>query len=189
MIVYMTGKLAPNSTHFSRGLVKYVPGRDCFRAVPSQSEDNFATSPPQSLNDSPLLSEIIISLSSLALKGHTYAGDKDDISFKLIGRETVYFPLIGKLCRQYGHHLTVKGKVVDTSCAVFASGQAKAPTTPTDIKTFYCTYGHTHEVQLMKTVEQQRVNLSWNFHECRGCSMANGLRKPIARLTHTRQSI
>ena len=46
MIPYMVGKLAPNSTHFTKGLVKYVPGRGYFRAVPSQNGDNFVTSPP-----------------------------------------------------------------------------------------------------------------------------------------------
>ena len=45
MILYMGGKLAPNSPHFTRGLVKYVPGRGYFRAVPSQNEDKLATSP------------------------------------------------------------------------------------------------------------------------------------------------
>ena len=45
MIVYMVGKLAPNSNHFTRGLVKYVPRRGCFRAVPSRNENKFATSP------------------------------------------------------------------------------------------------------------------------------------------------
>ena len=46
MIPYMVGKLAPNSTHFTRGLVKQVPGRGYFRAVPSQNGDICVTSPP-----------------------------------------------------------------------------------------------------------------------------------------------
>ena len=52
MIPYMAGKLAPNSSHLTRGLVKYVPGRGYFRAVPSQNGDKYVTSPPppQSLN-------------------------------------------------------------------------------------------------------------------------------------------
>ena len=134
----------------------------------------------------PLLSYNLISLPSLALKGHTYAGDKDGVILKLKGGKIVHFPLIGKLCRQYGYHPETKDRVVDTACAVIAPGQAKAPTTPTDINTFYCTYGHTHEVLLKKTEEQQGVNLSGELHECRGCSMAKGIRKPIARSTHTR---
>ena len=55
MTPYMlVGKLAPNSSHLTRRLVKYVPGRDYFRAFPSQNGDKFVTSqpPPQSLNGS-----------------------------------------------------------------------------------------------------------------------------------------
>ena len=52
MIPYMVGKLAPNLSHFTRGLAKYVPGRGYFRAIPSQNRDKYVTSPtpPQSLN-------------------------------------------------------------------------------------------------------------------------------------------
>ena len=42
----MVGKFAPNSSHLTRGLVKYVPARGYFRAVPSQNGDKFVTSPP-----------------------------------------------------------------------------------------------------------------------------------------------
>ena len=46
MIPYMVGKLAPKSSHLTRGLVKYVPGRGCFRAVSSHNGGKFVTSPP-----------------------------------------------------------------------------------------------------------------------------------------------
>ena len=46
MIPYMVDKLPPNSTHFTREFVKYVPGRGYLRAVPSQNGDKFVTSPP-----------------------------------------------------------------------------------------------------------------------------------------------
>ena len=49
MIPYMIGKLAPNSTHSTRGFVKYVPDRGCFRSVPSQNGDKFVTSPPATI--------------------------------------------------------------------------------------------------------------------------------------------
>ena len=48
MIPYMVGKLVPNPTHHTRGLVKYVPGRGYFGAVPSPSGDKFVTSRPPS---------------------------------------------------------------------------------------------------------------------------------------------
>ena len=44
MISYIVGKLAPNSSHLTRGLVKYVPGRGYFRAVPSLNGDKYVTS-------------------------------------------------------------------------------------------------------------------------------------------------
>ena len=46
MIPYMVGKLASNSSHLTRGLVKYVPGKGYFRAVPSQNGDKYVTSLP-----------------------------------------------------------------------------------------------------------------------------------------------
>ena len=53
MIPYMVGMLASNITHFTRGLIKYVPGKRLFRAVPLNSETNLGYLPfPHSLNDS-----------------------------------------------------------------------------------------------------------------------------------------
>ena len=49
MIPYMVGKLVPNPTYYTRGLVKYVPGRGYFGAVLSQNGDKFVTSPPLSI--------------------------------------------------------------------------------------------------------------------------------------------
>ena len=46
MIPYRVDKLALNPTYSTRGLVKYVPGRDYFRAAPSQNGDKCVTSPP-----------------------------------------------------------------------------------------------------------------------------------------------
>ena len=45
MIPYMVGKLAPNLSYLTRGLVKYVPGRKYFCAIPSQNGDKYVTSP------------------------------------------------------------------------------------------------------------------------------------------------
>ena len=56
MIPYMVGRLVPNSSHLTRGLVKYVPGRGYFRAVSFQNGKicYIPPSPPQSLNWSTL---------------------------------------------------------------------------------------------------------------------------------------
>ena len=134
----------------------------------------------------PQLSYNLISLPSMTQKGHTYTGDKDGVTLKLKGGETVFFPLVGKLCRQYGYRPEVAGSMVDTACAAIAPGKAEAPTTPTFINTLHCTFGHTHEVLLKKTATQQGIAYSGELYECRGCSMAKGLWKPIARSTHTR---
>ena len=131
----------------------------------------------------PQLSHNLISLPSMTLKGHTYTGDKGGVTLKLKGGETVFFPLVGKLCHQYGVHPEAAGSMVDSACTTIAPGKTKTPTTPTDINILHCTFGDTHEVLLKK--EQQGVNPSGELHECRGCSMAKGPRKPIARSTHT----
>ena len=127
----------------------------------------------------------LISLTTVALDGHTYEGDSEGVTLKLKG-ETVHFPLIAKLCRQYGYHSEATGSLVDTTNAVIAPGQAKAPHPTIDINLFHCTHGHNHEALLKKTARQIGMELSGELHECRGCSMAKGLRKPIARSTHTR---
>ena len=111
---------------------------------------------------------------------------KDGITVKLNGGETVFFPLVGKLYRQYGYRPEVAGSMVDTACATIPPGKAKAPTTPIDINILHCTFGHTHEALLKKTATQQGIPYSGYLHKCRGCSMAKGLRKPIARSTHIR---
>ena len=131
----------------------------------------------------PQLSHNLISLPSMTLKGHTYTGDKDGVTLKLKGGETVFFPLVGKLCRQYGFRPEAAGSMVDSACTTIAPGKTKAPTTPTNINILHCTFGHTHEVLLKK--EQQGVNPRRELHECRGCSTAKGLWKSTAKSTHT----
>ena len=134
----------------------------------------------------PLLNYNLILLPSMTLQGHTYTGDKNGIILKLNGGETVFSPLVGKLYRQYGYRPEAVGSMVDIACATIVPGKAKAPTTPIDINILHCTFGHTHEVLFKKTATQQGIAYSGELHECRGCSMAKGLRKPIARSTHTR---
>ena len=131
----------------------------------------------------PQLSYNLISLPSMTLKGHTYTGDNGGVTLKLKGGETVFFPLVGKLCRQYGFRPEVAGSMVDTACATVATGKANAPTTPTDINILHCTFGHIHEVLLKK--EQQGANPSGKLHKCRGCPTAKGLWKSTAKSTHT----
>ena len=131
----------------------------------------------------PQLSHNLILLPSMTLRGHTYTGDKGGVTLKLKGGETVFFPLVGKLCRQYGFRPEAAGSMVDTACTTIAPGKTKTPTTPTDINILHCTFGDTHEVLLKK--EQQGVNPSGKLHKCRGCPTAKGLWKSNAKSTHT----
>ena len=86
----------------------------------------------------PLLSYNLIPLPCLALKRYTYSGDKYGIAVKLKGGKTVpYRP-------------KATGRMVNIVCAAIAPGQAKTPTTLTDINIFHCTYGRIHEVLLKK---------------------------------------
>ena len=115
----------------------------------------------------------------------------DGVTLRLKGGRTVRFPLIGKLCRQYGYRPDRgEGWEGGRHCMCRdCSWGSESSHHPTDIKTFKCTYGHTHEVLLKKTAEQQGVNLSGELHECRGWSMAKGLRKPVTRLAHLLEQI
>ena len=46
-----------------------------------------------------------------------------------------------------------------------------------DINNYHCAAGHSHEVLLRKTAEQQGIVLEVKVLEYRGCSMAKGFRK------------
>ena len=43
---YMVRRLAPNLSHLTKGLVKYVAGRGYFLAVSSQNGDKYVAPPP-----------------------------------------------------------------------------------------------------------------------------------------------
>ena len=62
-----------------------------------------------------LLHYNLILLPSMALKGHTYTGDKDGVTLKLEGGENVQLSLVGKLYRQYGYRPEATGSMVDTA--------------------------------------------------------------------------
>ena len=111
----------------------------------------------------PLLNYSLISLPSMTLQARTYTAVKDGITLKLNKGETIFFPLVCKLYRQYGYRPEAAGSMVDTACATIAPGEAKAPTTPTNVNILHCTFGHTHEVPLKKTATQQGSPTAGNF--------------------------
>ena len=92
-------------------------------------------------------------------------------------------PLAGTLYSHYGYRVDCSTR--ENACAVLAPGQPpKKPAV--DINDYHCAAGHSHEVLLRKTAEQQGIVLKGKLLECRGCSMAKGLRKGIKQSTHTR---
>ena len=78
MIPYMAGKLAPYSSNLTRGLVKSVPGRGYFRALPSQNGDKYVTSP------SPPIVELVSTICGVFL-----LGNKSELSHNNDGTATV----------------------------------------------------------------------------------------------------
>ena len=93
------------------------------------------------------------------------------------------FPLTGTLYSLYGYRVDCSTR--ENACAVLAPGQLpKKPAV--DINDYHCAAGHSHEVLLRKTAEQQGIVLKGKLLECRGCSMAKGLRKGIKQSTHIR---
>ena len=92
------------------------------------------------------------------------------------------FPLSGTLYSLYGYRVDCSTR--ENACAVLAPGQLPSKTV-VDINDYHCAAGHSREVLLRKTAEQQGIVLEGKLLGCRGCSMAKGLRKGIKNSTHT----
>ena len=58
--------------------------------------------------------------------------------------------------------------------------------TEVDINEFHCSFGHVHKDLLLETAKQRGVTLTGELYECKGCSMAKGRKKPIAKTTKSR---
>ena len=128
----------------------------------------------------------LISVTSLGEdSGHRYEGGDEGLTVNLNGGGRVFFPKIGRLPCQLGFRPEAESSSLETACAIIAPGKAKAPATA-DINVFHCTHGHAHEVLLRKTAAQLGVQLTGELHECRGCSMAKGIRKSTSKATTSR---
>ena len=55
-----------------------------------------------------------------------------------------------------------------------------------NINDYHCATGHPHEALLRKTAEQQGIVLEGKLLDCKGCSIAKGLRQGIKQSAHTR---
>ena len=58
--------------------------------------------------------------------------------------------------------------------------------TPTDINGFHVAHAHTHEGALRRTAKQMGITLVGKMHECKGCSLAKGIRMTIPSKTSNR---
>ena len=57
-----------------------------------------------------------------------------------------------------------------------------------DINDFHVAHAHAHKGVLKKTAKQMGINLEGEMHECKGCSMVEGLRMSIPKKTDNRAS-
>ena len=89
-----------------------------------------------------------------------------------------------------GTLFSLHGNRVDTykgNMSVLYSPRGNLPNTSAiNYNDFHCAAGHSHEVLLRKTAEQQGIVLEGEMHECKGCPMANGCHKGIKQSTPTR---
>ena len=93
------------------------------------------------------------------------------------------FPLTGTLHSLYGYRVDCSTR--ENACAVLAPGQLpKKPAV--DMNDYHCAAGHSHELLLRNTVEQQGIILEGKLLECIGCSISKGLRKRVMQPTHPR---
>ena len=98
----------------------------------------------------------------------------------------LYFsPSLGRLNFLYAYR---PGALNDENAnAVIARGPEPSNRgTPVDINAFHAAHAHAHEGALRKTAKQMGVTLKGELHECKGYSMAKGIKMPIPSKTHGR---
>ena len=131
----------------------------------------------------PLLSHNLLSLKQFTRRaGHSYRGDGDGVTLFCKSGRWFFAPTVGKLDRMRGYRARS-----DSACATIVPG-VKPPNidTEVDINEFHCSFGHVHKELLLETAKQRGVTLTGELHECKGCSMAKGRKKPIAKTTKSR---
>ena len=69
--------------------------------------------------------------------------------------------------------------------AVLTPGQGSKPKS-VDINDFHVCFGHAHANALRATARRLGIKLTGEMKPCKGCLMAKGRRRPIARQTLTR---
>ena len=79
--------------------------------------------------------------------------------------------------------------VDETTDSTIATGLTRSNRdTPVDINDFYVAHALTHGGALRKTTKQMGITLEGKLHECKGCSMAEGIRVSISSKTNSREN-
>ena len=127
----------------------------------------------------------LISLPTLIKNGHVFEGRPTGIFsvFRLKSESSIVSALSGILFSLHGY--SVNSSSGENACGVLAPGQPPNKSA-ININGFHCAAGHSHEVLLRMTAEQQGNVCEGELQECKGCSMAKGIRKGIKQSTHTR---
>ena len=115
--------------------------------------------------------------------GHTFELRSAGVVVNLKSERSIVFPLTGNLYSLYVYRVDCSTR--GDACTVLAPG--KLPNKPVvNINDYHCAAGHSHDALLRKAAEQQRVVVEGKLLECKGISMAKGLRRGIKQSTHTR---
>ena len=133
----------------------------------------------------PSLSYHLLSPRVAADNGHTYTRNKNGVTVKLNTGETIFFPSFERLNFLYAYRPGTLNE--ENASAVISHGPEPSNRgTSVDINAFHAAHAHAHEGALRKTAKQMCVTLKGELHECKGCSMAKGIRMPILSKTHGR---
>ena len=124
----------------------------------------------------------LFSLPNLVKNDHTFEGRPAGVVVNLKSERLVMFPLTGNLYSLYGYRVDCSTR--QNPCGVFAPG--KLSNNPVvNINDYHCAARHSHEALLRKPAEQEGIVSEGNLLECKGFSMAKGLRQGIKQCTHT----
>ena len=113
----------------------------------------------------PYLHYHLFSLPTLFKNGRTFEGRPTGVVAKLWSERTIVLPLSRTLYSHYGYRVNCSSR--EDVCDVLAPGQL--PKNPAiDINNYQCATGHSHEVLLCKTADQQEIVLEGKLLERRG---------------------
>ena len=134
----------------------------------------------------PKLNCHLLSLRAVADNGHTYTGTKEGVTVFFSTGDNLFFPSVGRLNFLYAYR---PGMLFDeTANATIAPRLSPSNRdTHVDINDFHVAHAHAHEGALRKTAKQMGVTLEGKLHECKGCSLAKGIRMCIPSKTQCRK--